>query len=73
MAKPLTHRSLAGIQPYYAAWLVLTGGGPNWEYIAWNGRMWRTFLARHGYRADASKLHAPQFGDWLADISGLAA
>lgn len=66
-----------GLQPYYAAYLVLnsyscmteakekTGG--NWDYMRWIQRMWRMFEKERGMVTDGSRrqTYADDFLAWL--------
>lgn len=38
-----------GMNPYWAVWLAVTGGGPAYEYMIWNGREWADFDKRNGF------------------------
>lgn len=54
------------LNPYYAAWLRLTGGGANWEYMAWNQRAWSAFEREAGIDRRERGLHRAEFAEWLA-------
>lgn len=70
-------RSLITVQPYYAAYLHITGGQQigdfcGGEYLAWCRRMWREFSRQTGVSIEPStQLVAHLFGPWLTRVCGL--
>jgi hypothetical protein len=72
MPNTITLANLSDVQPYYAAFLAMTGGGEAVEYIIWINQAWNRFMARIGAKSDMRKFHAAEFGEWLAAASALS-
>lgn len=58
-----TNHTQSTTNRHYAAWVAATGGGPNWEYMAWIAKqrdLWLTYCIN-------TELGVPLFAftDWL--------
>jgi hypothetical protein len=56
-----------GLNPYWAVWLAATGGGPNHEYMIWNGREWTDFDKRNGFNERQRPIHKDLFKAQLVE------
>lgn len=52
------------MNPHYAAWVAVTGGGPNWEFMVWIWEQKKLWLT-HCVSPDGST--ALSFTEWLAN------
>ena len=52
---------------HYSAWVAATGGGPNWEYMAWIEKQRRTWLANVVDHNTGTPLF--DFTDWLEIVA----
>ncbi len=53
------------MNPRYLLWLRATGGGPNWEFMAWVRRCAVAYLAERGLGRDASIANQDDFTVWI--------
>lgn len=69
-----TEQTVAGdepMQPRYAAWVAVTGGGKNHEYMAWLNKQIRQFRRRNRIGED-SRLSEDQQAEFTNDLQTLA-